>query len=213
MKISNTKIAVALIIILSLSLVCQYYLEHLKTTDIIVKSLRGKLPERVVQSQIERGNAKFSSSIILSPLYVTLKIALLSLVVFSGYYLLKDKKEEFKVIFFSGIIAESVVVISKFTKVFAISSFYQDELTLQKIDQYAPLSMVDIVGLNHASFEWLLALKYISLFNIFYLFVFSYMISRFKPREFSESSFVVIVSLTSCVILYILLAVLFFTIF
>jgi hypothetical protein len=61
MKIS-TQITIGLIIVILLSLFAEYLLDSLKTSEVIIRSLEGKLPDAIVKAELENSSAEIKSS-------------------------------------------------------------------------------------------------------------------------------------------------------
>lgn len=205
-------IPLLLLFVLGFQTLINVEINKLRTPEVIKRSLSGNLPESIVEREIELSQNGYKSTYVKSPVYKFLKILVNCVIVLIGVYLFSVKEVVFKTILLCVLIAETVLVVSSGLKFVALK-FIKENLTLQYINYYEPLSALDIVSLNTLDFPNIFVLRFFSVFNFLYLFILARSLSVFSKTTFDITSKLVLKSFFAFYGLYLVASYFLFSIF
>lgn len=108
--------------------------------------------------------------------------------------LLVDIKIKFKQLFRIVILSEMVFIVAEFSFT-AILFLNVNELTIQNVQGFFPLSAISLIGIENVNAQWAIyPLQIANLFEVFYVIMISWLLSRKWERDFFQSLNIVVPS-------------------
>ncbi len=116
-------------------------------------------------------------SYIISPMYLTFKIFIISNIIYIGLFFLNMKNISFKDVFNKILIAEFIFLL---VPIFKILWFYfsQTNYTLQDLQYFYPLSALNIIGYQGLDVWFIYPLQTLNLFELAYWFLLAYYVGK-----------------------------------
>ncbi|PHS51256.1 MAG: hypothetical protein COB01_10705 [Lutibacter sp.] len=168
--------------------------------------LYNQLSEQLVQEQVEKlleSQQKWAwVGYAIIPLLILIRSSLVALCLSIGTFFYEiEHKIPFKQFFRIALIGEFVLV---FVGYFKLGYFYfiKTDYTLQDLQQYYPLSYINILDLDNIQ-PWLVyPLQTINLFEVAYFFVLGFSLWKLLKNKFSKSIEIVAVSYGSGLVIW-----------
>lgn len=122
---------------------------------------------------------------IIIPGFILLKIFFVSVCFEIGSFFL-NLKLNYKDIFRISVFAESVFVMATFLRIFWFF-FFPDNLTLEYIQNFYPLSLLNLVESENIPLYFIYPLQLINVFELLYWLVLTYLIKIYTNKSFDKS--------------------------
>jgi hypothetical protein len=201
-----------LVAILAGACYAKFLENNLITEEIIRRSLEGKLSQASVEREINGMLNGYTFSLLIRPIVFFLQILLVSVITFVAFETAKYKGISFYRILHKAVLASIIFLLSDFLKVIILSNT-EVSLTLRYLKFYEPGSILDIFPIDELNPSMVILGTKVNLGYFIFLFVYSKLISyEFENITFETSSKIVITSLGSLYLLYVLTITFLFTI-
>ncbi|WP_445914502.1 hypothetical protein [Yeosuana sp.] len=146
-------------------------------------------------------------SFLFIPIFLLLKIFIISAIIDVGCFFY-DKEIKFKVIFNVVIKAEFIFLLVILLK-FIWFYFFQEDHTLQDIQQFYPLSALNIIGHQGLDPWWIYPLQTLNIFELAYWVVLAYFLSK-EIKDTTDKGFAIVASSYGVSLLIWVIGVMFF---
>jgi hypothetical protein len=201
-----------LVLILAGACYAKFLENNLITEEIIRRSLEGKLSQASVEGEINGMLNGYTFSLIIRPIVFFLQILLASVITFVAFETANYKEISFCRILRKAVLVSIVFLLSDFLKVIILSNT-EVSLTLRYLKFYEPGSILDLFSMDELNPSMVILGTKVNFGYFIFLFVYSKLISdEFENVTFQTSSKIVIASLGSLYLLYVLTLVFLFTI-
>jgi len=167
--------------------------EFIYNDSLYYRSYSGTLTNQTIESMLGFQSRFWWTGYAVTPMLLLLKFLFTSICISVGAMLsITDIK--FKEIFKTAMLAEGVFILAQI--IFMISLYLNlEELTLQNISGYYPLSALSFIGIENVNAKWAIyPLQTINLFEALYIAVISWLLSKQWKPDFFESLNIVIPS-------------------
>jgi|AntRauTorcE11897_2_1112592.scaffolds.fasta_scaffold00117_20 hypothetical protein len=192
---------VTLLIYLSFAWVTQ---EFIYSDSLYYRSYSGTLTNETIEGILGFQSRFWWTGYAIAPIVLLLKFLFTSICISVGaMFTVTDIK--FKDIFKTAMLAEGVFIIAQV--IFMISLYvHLDDITLQNTAGYFPLSALSFIGIENVNAQWAIyPLQTINLFEVMYITVISWLLSKQWKPDFTETLNVVIPSYGLGLLLWIVL--------
>ncbi len=175
------------------------YVMTLENVSVIYEDLLENNKSVTVESLYEQAHQFAFVSLIIAVLSALIKVLFFALVVYVGYYLFV--KQSFLDIIKATVVAETVNVLSNLTAVVNLIWFNPPTSLLDM--SVAPFSLASFFDINKLD-QWMVTpLSAVNIFEVLYILVLSYVLSKNLKQSFGMSSKVVLCSYGLVTLLYI----------
>jgi|SRR5690625_431098 len=170
-----------------------FFLENwILTDEVFYRSLSTQIPLYTVDGILESREKFWWVPYLIQIVVILIKVLFVSLCIFIGV-VLSDIRIPFKNIFRVAVIAEIIFVIGQSIYLFNLYT-HRAELTFETTANYFPLSMLSFFGVENVV-SWLhYPLQTLNLFEVVYVVLISWLLSRQWKPDFIESLNIVIPS-------------------
>ena len=170
MKNNFTKFVIVSIILILLSEITKILLNF---DNLIHVSLSKQFSTEQVEKYLEIQNNWKWLSYFFVPLYLFVKISIVSSILYIGVFFTNFKEYSFSNLFTIALNGEFIFLLVPILKIIWFY-FFQSNYTLDDIQQFYPLSVINIIGQNGLE-SWLVyPLQSLNLFEVFYIIYLSY---------------------------------------
>ena len=182
--------------------------ELLKTEDLLINSLSEQLTQKQIQNYLDFNNKWQWLGYMLLPLLLFIKIIIIAFVLDMGVFFFGGEIK-YKKLFNIVVQAEYVFLLVIVLKFFWFYVLQQD-YTLEEMQYFYPLSMINITGYEGIQVWFIYPLQVINLFELAYWFILAYLIGK-EIKTTTEKGFLIVASSYGVGLLIWVIGVMFFT--
>ncbi|WP_138432189.1 hypothetical protein [Fodinibius saliphilus] len=178
---------------------------YIFTDQIFYRSYSDQLTQQSIEGLLNIRERIWWMDYVFQPVLLLIKFCFVSICISIGL-VLSDIKFSFSLVFKSTLLAEIVFIMAQVLYLINLS-FHLDTLTLETAASYYPLTMLSFFGTENVV-QWLqYPLETLNLFEVAYMVVIGWLLSRQWEKDFSESMLVVIPSYITGLLLWLVFVI------
>jgi len=140
---------------------------------------------------------------LLYPLILIVKFSVLSLVIYTGFFLSNQQDEVTLGMIFTTVVAsEVIIVIASLTK-FLWFAFFAGNYTLNDMNFFYPLSLINLFRQNEVAAYWVYPLQSVNLFQVAYILMLAIGIGKVSSVKREKADIIILLTYGSALILWI----------
>lgn len=140
---------------------------------------------------------------LLFPVILIVKFSVLSLVIYTGFFLSNHQNEVTLGMIFTTVLAsEIIIVIASMTK-FLWFAFFAGNYTLDDMNFFYPLSLINLFRQNEVATYWVYPLQSINLFQVAYILMLSIGLGKVSSVKREKTDIIILLTYGSALILWI----------
>lgn len=137
------------------------------------------------------------------PLILIVKFSVLSLVIYTGFFLSNQQDEVTLGMIFTTVVAsEVIIVIASLTK-FLWFAFFAGNYTLNDMNFFYPLSLINLFRQNEVAAYWVYPLQSVNLFQMAYILMLAIGIGKVSSVKREKADIIILLTYVSALILWI----------
>jgi len=174
--------------------------QYIFTEELYYRSLSDQLTQQNIENLLGITSQYWWIDYLLTPVLLTFKVSYTTICISIGI-ILSNIEFKFKTIFKVALLAEVVFVIGQILHIVNLS-FHSGTLTLETVSNYYPLSVLSYFGAENVV-QWLqYPLQTLNLFEVVYMVVIGWLLSKQWKEDFMESLAVVVPSYATGLLLW-----------
>lgn len=140
---------------------------------------------------------------LLFPVILIVKFSVLSLVIYTGFFLSNHQNEVTLGMIFTTVVAsEIIIVIASLTK-FLWFAFFAGNYTLDDMNFFYPLSLINLFRQNEVATYWVYPLQSINLFQVAYILMLAIGLGKVSSVKREKADIIILLTYGSALILWI----------
>jgi len=175
--------------------------EFIYSDSLYYRSYSGTMTSQAIERILGFQSRFWWTAYAFTPILLLSKFLFASICISIGAMLSKFELK-FKEIFKTAMLAEGVFILAQ--AIFMASLYINlNDLTLQNISGYFPLSALSFIGIENANVQWIIyPLQTANLFEVAYMVVIGWLLSKQWKQDFVESLAVVVPSYVTGLLLW-----------
>ena len=142
-------------------------------------------------------------SYLFTPLILIIKFSVLSLVVYTGFFISGLQKKVTLGMIFTIVVASEIVIVLASLSKFLWFAFFAGNYTLDEINFFYPLSLINLFGQNEVAKYWIYPLQSVNLFQVAYILMLAMGLAKVSSVKREKADIIVLLTYGSTFILWI----------
>lgn len=132
------------------------------------------------------------TSYLFTPIILIIKFSVLSLIIYTGVFFSDLQKEvTLGMIFTSVVASEIIIVLASITK-FLWFAFFAGNYTLDEMNFFYPLSLINMFGLEEVAKYWIYPLQSVNLFQVAYILMLAASLAKISSVKREKTDTIVL---------------------